>query len=79
MYIYIYIYMHAGHVTLPPSDHATGMDATGMPLAAVDLPDGPLGLDPRAELDAAHDLARDRLSRRPAPVRAQGAGHVTLP
>ena len=34
--------------------------------AAVDRPDGPLGLDARAELDAAHELARDRLSRRPA-------------
>jgi len=33
---------------------------------AVDRPDGPLGLDARAKLDAAHELARDRLSRRPA-------------
>ena len=32
----------------------------------VDRPDGPLGLDARAELDAAHELARVRLSRRPA-------------
>ena len=45
---------------------AQGRSNSGASDAAVDRPDGPLGLDARAELDAAHELARDRLSRRPA-------------
>ena len=65
-----------GHATLPSStatDHATGISpwlgswrrslhrgSNSGSDAAVDRPDGALGLDARAELDAAHGLARDR-------------------
>ena len=45
-------------------DDAEGLGPVLVPV--VDGPEGPLGLDARAELDAAHELARDRLSRRPA-------------
>jgi len=44
MYIYVYIYIRLGPVLSP----------------VVDRPDGPLGLDARAEINAVHELARDR-------------------